>query len=76
MPDVDILVTHSPPYGILDVSNKGNYCGSKALLKEVHRIKPKLHLFGHIHEARGNTKINQIIYCNVAKDPIHFSFEK
>ena len=49
LPEVDILVTHGPPFGILDKTNGGKNAGSKLLLKEVLRLKPKLHLFGHIH---------------------------
>lgn len=52
--DVDILVVHGPPKGILDISENrdGNLenCGCKALKRHVvTRIKPKLMLFGHIH---------------------------
>jgi Icc-related predicted phosphoesterase len=50
------LVTHGPPYGILDKTDGGKHGGSEFLLKEVLRIKPKLHLFGHIHEGRGQYK--------------------
>jgi Icc-related predicted phosphoesterase len=57
--DIDILVTHSPPYDILDeVFNRSRgwkeNCGSQSLLKRVMEIKPKLHVFGHIHESYGN----------------------
>lgn len=52
--DVDILVTHSPAYGILDQTESGLSVGSKSLLMEMtNRIKPKLHVFGHIHEQGG-----------------------
>jgi Icc-related predicted phosphoesterase len=50
---VDILVTHGPPQGILDLSinraNQFEYCGDKSLRTHVIKIKPKYHLFGHIH---------------------------
>lgn len=54
--DVDILVVHGPPKGILDISDdrdgKLEYCGCKALKRHVmNRIKPKLMLFGHIHNS-------------------------
>ena len=54
--DVDILITHTPPKGILDISEDrdGNleFCGCKALKRHViTRIKPKLMLFGHIHNS-------------------------
>lgn len=51
--DIDILISHSPPYGILDKNTQGKHCGSKALLETIHRVKPKYHFFGHIHE-QGN----------------------
>ncbi|KAF3180485.1 hypothetical protein TWF225_001501 [Orbilia oligospora] len=46
--DVDILVTHAPPRYHLD-SNAG--CAS--LIQEIWRVRPKLHIFGHIHSGRG-----------------------
>lgn len=52
--DIDILMTHGPPKGILDrtwVDSKS--AGSKELLKAINRIRPKLHVFGHIHEGYG-----------------------
>ena len=53
---VDILITHGPPFGILDVDNFGKSLGSKPLLKYVNRVKPKIHVFGHIHESYGVNK--------------------
>jgi Icc-related predicted phosphoesterase len=51
--DVDILLTHGPAFGVLDTTVTGERAGSHALLEAIARIKPRLHLFGHIHEARG-----------------------
>lgn len=52
--DVDILITHTPPLQILDRNSDGHRCGSLSLRNELdNRIKPKLHIFGHIHEAYG-----------------------
>lgn len=53
--DTDILVTHAPPYGVLDqvenyLSGKIENCGSKTLFDSIAAIQPKLHIFGHIHE--------------------------
>ncbi|EPS39095.1 hypothetical protein H072_7103 [Dactylellina haptotyla CBS 200.50] len=48
--DVDILVTHGPPRHHLD-----NHAGCVSLLQEIWRVRPKLHVFGHIHAARGQT---------------------
>lgn len=51
--EVDILVTHEPPFGILDQTNKGVHAGSPALLRLVEVMKPRVHIFGHIHEGHG-----------------------
>ncbi len=50
---VDILVTHGPPLGRLDLVERGERVGCADLLAAVERIKPTLHVFGHIHEAAG-----------------------
>ena len=52
--DSDIIVVHGPPKGILDLSydrdNKLENCGDKSLWNRVQIVKPKLMLFGHIHD--------------------------
>lgn len=50
--DVDIVMTHGPPYGILDDCAQGNV-GCLNLLQATRRVKPMLHCFGHIHEGNG-----------------------
>lgn len=62
--DIDILITHCPPYTVLDEVRADHYTtpsehvGSQSLLDHVtNRIKPKVHVFGHIHE-RGGRKID------------------
>lgn len=52
--DTDVLVTHGGPYGILDQNLEGQYCGSSSLLGRIHKLRNlKYHIFGHIHEAKG-----------------------
>jgi Icc-related predicted phosphoesterase len=56
--DVDILVTHSPPFTIHDSTVSGKQVGSTSLLAELlTRIKPKLHVFGHLHESYGQCEM-------------------
>lgn len=60
--NVDIILSHGPPQGILDRTIDDLSVGSKALLSLVNRVKPKLFVCGHIHEATGvfdleNTRI-------------------
>lgn len=53
---VDILVTHGPPYSILDENVEGTMCGCEELLKRVKEVQPKIHVFGHIHESYGTVE--------------------
>ena len=55
--DTDVLITHGPPKGILDrneAERGGESCGCELLAQRLELVKPKLHVFGHIHEARGS----------------------
>lgn len=63
--DTDVLVTHTPPYGILDRDGSILY-GSRVLLERVRTIRPRLHLFGHIHKAHGTTNDEVTIFSNAA----------
>lgn len=53
--DTEILITHGPPWGHLDTvkSNPTNNIGCELLRKRVDTIKPKIHVFGHIHTGYG-----------------------
>ena len=55
---IDILVTHYPPYGILDQD-----LGSLEILNFVLKAKPKYHLFGHIHATEGQIFQLSETYC-------------
>ncbi|CAD8137139.1 unnamed protein product [Paramecium octaurelia] len=62
----DIVLTHGPPYGHGDMS-KSEVCehvGDKQLLKRIKQIKPKYHIFGHIHEAYGISEEDGIQFIN------------
>jgi len=47
--DVDVLVTHGPPRAHLDLLK----LGCEHLLRELWRVRPRLHVFGHVHEGAG-----------------------
>lgn len=51
--DTDILITHGPPHGIGDKTDAGELAGCEDLLSAVLRIRPKIHVYGHIHEGYG-----------------------
>lgn len=61
--DTDVLITHSPPYGILDCDNNINY-GSEELLIRISALNLKAHLFGHIHARHGILTRNGTIFSN------------
>lgn len=54
--DTDILITHSPPFGILDRTKWGELVGSGSLRNLLYgeSLRPRVHLYGHIHEAYGH----------------------
>ncbi len=51
----DILITHSPPKGVADVTSQGISVGSSAIRKAIERIQPKLAVCGHIHDSWGQS---------------------
>lgn len=55
--DVDIVMTHGPPKGILDACPQGSV-GCENLLWAVRRVKPRMHCFGHIHEGNGGRVVD------------------
>ena len=63
---LDILITHGPPYGILDLTVNGDNAGCPELLDVVQQRKPRLHLFGHIHEGYGIKEKSGLIFANAA----------
>ncbi len=65
--DTDILITHCPPFGILDKNELGSFEGCKDLLDIVQNsVKPRFHIFGHIHEAYGRQQIGQTTFINAS----------
>ena len=63
--NLDILVCHQPPFGVLDKVNfpeapkhwQGKHAGSKAVLDYIKKYHPKYVICGHIHESEGYRKI-------------------
>ena len=63
--DTDILITHSPAYGILDLDDNINY-GSEEILDGLTALNLKAHLFGHIYAQHGMKSLNGTIFSNGA----------
>jgi len=68
--DSDIVLTHNPPYNILDkvcMPSGDPHVGCKHLRENLlKRVKPKVNIFGHIHETYGIDKIDDTIFINAS----------
>jgi Icc-related predicted phosphoesterase len=79
--DTDILISHGPPFDILDESYYDKEkCGSQALLATLDRVRPKVFVCGHIHEGNGflllkhegpNTACYNVSHMNVHYKPVN-----
>ena len=63
---VDILVTHTPPLGVLDRSSRGVSFGCPELAWQLRRIAPRVHCFGHVHASAGQARLGQTLFINAA----------
>ena len=64
--DTDVLLTHQPPLGILDEQDGINY-GDNHLYKRVMDVRPKYHLFGHLHHTDETYKVfRRVRFSNAA----------
>jgi hypothetical protein len=68
--EVDLVITHGPPHGILDRTSDHKRAGCHALFAAVARARPRLHCFGHIHESWG---AKLVTWRNLSQDPSHFT---
>jgi Icc-related predicted phosphoesterase len=59
----DLLITHGPPYGILDPTDEGSQ-GCRELYAALTRVLPSYHLFGHIHGGYGETSYEETYFVN------------
>jgi len=64
--DTRILMTHRPPYTILDRPKLHPSIGSKRLLAQVQLTQPDVHLFGHIHASYGQKKVGKTLFINAS----------
>lgn len=65
--EVDVLITHGPPYGVMDrLLDDGTEVGCPFLKRALVRCQPRLHVFGHIHEGYGQVQANDTLFVNAA----------
>ncbi|WP_415921681.1 metallophosphatase domain-containing protein [Tateyamaria sp. SN6-1] len=82
---VDVLITHTPPAGILDVSSRGLALGCPHLARRVMAVRPALHCFGHVHAGAGRRDVRGTTYVNassvdsgfrIARPPVVIDFPR
>ena len=65
--DTDVIVTHGPSAGKLDFTTYDKlYVGCENLRYKIKALKPKLHIFGHIHEGYGMDYDDDTTYYNAS----------
>jgi Icc-related predicted phosphoesterase len=74
--DTDVLITHGPPFGHGDMTFSQQYVGCEDLLRRIEDIKPRLNIFGHIHEGAGITFNSRTAFinaciCNLSYHPVN-----
>lgn len=64
---LDVLITHSPPFGIGDeVCPPENNAGCRDMLAAIQAKKPRIHVFGHIHGGYGLYPREHTLHINAS----------
>ena len=72
--DTDVLITHGPPATILDYTERDRInVGCVDSLKRVTEVKPKIHVFGHIHESYGYRDTNGTTFINASTCTLRYN---
>ena len=66
--DTDVLITHGPPWGIFDnvMLDGAGHQGCPGLLAAIRRVRPMLHVCGHIHEGYGKGRGSSTYFVNAS----------
>lgn len=77
--DTNVLITHSPPFGIGDWVERGEHVGCMDMLDAIRRVQPAVHVCGHIHGGYGRHRIQNMEFinasiCNEAYQPVNAPF--
>lgn len=60
----DVLITHGPPHGVLDQVHGGLHLGCEDLRNRLAAVRPRVHIFGHIHDSYGVAQSKKTIFVN------------
>lgn len=62
----DVLITHGPPRGLRDFTPDDGPVGCDDLRAKLEELRPRAHIFGHIHGQRGITQLGPTIVVNAS----------
>ena len=62
----DVLITHGPPHGVLDQVRGGSHLGCEELAARVAAVRPRIHVFGHIHDGFGVLRSQATVFINAS----------
>ncbi len=72
-PEQGVLITHSPPKGLVDTSSRGQHLGSESIRKVVEEKKPRLVVCGHIHESGGKSvRMDDTVIVNAGPHGLYY----
>ena len=75
-PSQGILVSHSPPKGLLDCSSDGRHLGSRAVRETVDIKRPILVVCGHIHASSGRrVQLESTVVVNAGPDGVVYEYD-
>ncbi|MBJ3761372.1 metallophosphoesterase family protein [Maribius pontilimi] len=73
IPAADVLISHSPPYGMGDDHGAEGRIGSRAVKAAILHLKPRLCVFGHVHDCWGESgRLGPTRWCNLGPAPVWF----
>jgi Icc-related predicted phosphoesterase len=74
--ETDILITHGPPNGILDIVDRdGSRVGCPHLRNRIEQTNTRVHCMGHVHESRGIMTVDDRTYINCSNPGLYEVFE-
>ncbi len=74
-PNTDFLITHGPPFGILDELGNKQHIGCEKLAKRILNLKLSYHVFGHVHNNYGIVRTKTTTFLNSASLDEKFRFK-
>jgi uncharacterized protein len=66
-PYVDVVISHSPPFGYVDRTKSGKRIGSRYAVSYIREKQSKLFICGHVHEAAGEAVLRETRIINTAQ---------